>query len=845
MRKGGNSQDRRRARRAAGRRAPVVAANEMGFDELVAAATGSTSLPLSDQAKAWDSTAADKRVRAWAGATDAPNAKYGRAFFYKNGDGKNFGDYKLGYADVVDGNLVAVWRGVTAVAGVLQGARGGVEGLSDAERSSVKSKVEGYYSKAAKEYGDDSIEVPWKGETSEAETATFEQMLAFAVGDVAWGPEDGFIDLLCDVNELLEQVGDDPYGSRYRAVDVGVNLDKVLICDYSDESKWSAPITIDKDGEPVLSPQTDWVPVDDALVEVAPDEAEDDEDGGADEAAEGEMSRAAGTFSAARIRFELRDIVLTADAGGDVVDLLPDEHKPGAQMPKRRPGAKEPDAPTPPAGASNEIGWQAIFVPEGSLTDDGRAFAPGSLSWRELPLSLMAMTETSAQGGHDGAVLAGRIDRIWREGNLVMAEGVFDKGEFGAEVARMVGDQTLRGLSVDTAIHEFEVGPRSDYFTDDGEWRTETPTRAEGDDPQLADLLFGDESEDRIFVVTSAVIGMATVCPFPAFAGASVSLVASGGGAVWRYSHQGGFTTVERPLALAAAAVESESLNAAGGTATVAVKIGNLYLERPDGTRRDLGLIAGAAELLDAHTEPVEDGLTASAAGHAPLKPPAAWFQDPELEQLTPLMIDEDGRVFGHAWSWDSCHISFPDACVLAPHTETENAYFHLGEIECEGGERLAVGKVTLDAPHAGARLSRADATAHYDHTGTVAGHVVCGEDEFGGWVSGAIAPDLSEEKLRLLRGSALSGDWRNVNGNLELVALLAVNVPGFPVPRPRVLVAAGADGTEERLALTAAGIVLEGETPCEVVADIEGLAAEVGAEPVDEFAALLEQAEA
>jgi hypothetical protein len=37
-----------------------------------------------------------------------------------------------------------------------------------------------------------------------------------------------------------------------------------------------------------------------------------------------------------------------------------------------------------------------------------------------------------------------------------------------------------------------------------------------------------------------------------------------------------------------------------------------------------------------------------------------------------------------------------------------------------------------------------------------------------------------------------LSGDWRRIGGNLELVAALAVNVPGFPVPRPRGLVASG-----------------------------------------------------
>jgi hypothetical protein len=54
--------------------------------------------------------------------------------------------------------------------------------------------------------------------------------------------------------------------------------------------------------------------------------------------------------------------------------------------------------------------------------------------------------------------------------------------------------------------------------------------------------------------------------------------------------------------------------------------------------------------------------------------------------------------------------------------------------------------------------------------------------------------------QIRALRASAPSGDWRPVNGSLELVAVCQVNVPGFPIARAMVasgkvmaLVAAGA----------------------------------------------------
>lgn len=133
---------------------------------------------------AWDAAAADRAVRDWAGADDAPNAKYGRAFFVKNGDGTNFGDYHLPFATVVDGTLTAVWRGVTAAAAALQGSRGAnVEG-GDA----AKSKIAAYYAKAREKYGDDSIKVPWEGNEAAGETAAFLLAYADCAGTVSREP---------------------------------------------------------------------------------------------------------------------------------------------------------------------------------------------------------------------------------------------------------------------------------------------------------------------------------------------------------------------------------------------------------------------------------------------------------------------------------------------------------------------------------------------------------------------------------------------------------------------------------------------------------------------------------
>jgi len=78
---------------------------------------------------------------------------------------------------------------------------------------------------------------------------------------------------------------------------------------------------------------------------------------------------------------------------------------------------------------------------------------------------------------------------------------------------------------------------------------------------------------------------------------------------------------------------------------------------------------------------------------------------------------------------------------------------------------------------------------------------VVAGEDAHGIWVAGALRPDVTPSQIRAFRASSPSGDWRPINGRLELVAVCQVSVPGFPIARaitasggvPGALVAAGA----------------------------------------------------
>ncbi len=120
-------------------------------------ATSFADLPLAPEDTSWDASKARQNVAKWAspdgsGDKDKINwAKYRKAFFwYDSEDVENFRAYKLPFADVLDGRLKAVWKGVAASMAVLLGARGGVD-IPDADRKPVYKHIVKYYKKFDKE----------------------------------------------------------------------------------------------------------------------------------------------------------------------------------------------------------------------------------------------------------------------------------------------------------------------------------------------------------------------------------------------------------------------------------------------------------------------------------------------------------------------------------------------------------------------------------------------------------------------------------------------------------------------------------------------------------------------
>ena len=423
---------------------------------------------------------------------------------------------------------------------------------------------------------------------------------------------------------------------------------------------------------------------------------------------------------------------MTASTKPRVRAIVPDRYRNGSATVSTLEGETETAARMP----QNRAHWEGVLILEDEPTGDGRLMESGSLRWESLPLPLR--WTRSDEGEHRGAVTVGRILEVWRDGNEIKSRGDLDlRIDEARELAELMSDDgdgpTVNGVSADLDDVDVEVRvaaevlDRQDAMFADELGEGETPEREVDDEGRVVVWEFA--ADDEMMVTTDARIRAATVVDVPAFIGARLTLV-------------DGPDDAEEPLV----------------------------------------------------------------AATAPQRPPRDWFDDPRFGSTprqdprlvtdertgvtaAPVRITEDGRIFGHIAPWKACHTGFRE-CVNPPPSGSGYRYFHVGAVETDDGTEVPTGRITLDTLHAGRRLSAVDTLAHYENTGLAVADVVAGEDQHGVWIAGAIRPGVSDEQLRTLRASPLSGDWRRIGGSLELVAALAVNSPGFPVPR--ALVASG-----------------------------------------------------
>ena len=406
--------------------------------------------------------------------------------------------------------------------------------------------------------------------------------------------------------------------------------------------------------------------------------------------------------------------------------------------------------PDPSAEAAPNGRWEGVIAREGEMTGDGRMIEEGALRWDDLPIPLRVAFKDV--GGHDGAEVCGRIETVERrEGGDIYATGTFDLGSaVGVEAFRQVSEQMSNGVSIDTDDVTFRIMAKADMPEADV---ADSGSDSDGE----ADLdgrikVAAMSSSDELTVIESARLRAATLVAVPAFATARV------------YA--------------AGQAPSTSATSELGGNVDSGTKMAR-----------------------SADADPLSrDSLTAAAI---PTAPPEAWFKDPALTGPTALVVEEDGRVYGHIAAWGTCHIGQIGKCVEPPTSPSNYAYFRTGALRTAEGTSVAVGHLTMGTGHAGPRDSANAAAEHYDNTGTVFADVAAGEDAYGIWVAGSLRPGITAEQVRVARSAPISGDWRTIRGSLELVGALAVNVPGFPVPRPQGLLASG-----EVKSLQASGVV-------------------------------------
>lgn len=458
-----------------------------------------------------------------------------------------------------------------------------------------------------------------------------------------------------------------------------------------------------------------------------------------------------------------------------------------------------------------QVPWHGVLAPEGIPSGDGRQFAKLALTTRRLPLPLKWMP--SDKQGHDDSVIVGRIDRVFRnKQGFLCAEGMFDTSENAYEAIRQIANSMLRGVSVDL---------------DEMSGAVEIPR----------------EGNRSVVELAAAVVASATLCAIPAFSEAYVAL------GHWDEAEEpsgdsGEFAPVPRETKDGPGWIthpgETKHITNYWVDGRGAAKIAwgtpgdfdrcraNLakYVKNPKWLAglcanlhyralrtwpgQDHSIIASGGEAAPAFN------LVAS-AGIEPYN--GDDFRNPGFDKPTPLTVTDDGRVFGHLAAWGTCHIGVRGVCTTPPTSRSKYGYFLTGEVPTTAGP-VNVGQITMGGGHADIRKNARAALAHYDATSTVVADVTAGEDAHGIWVAGHLRSTVTPEESHALRAAALSGDWRQIRGSLEMVAALAVNVPGFPIPRTEVNAS-----SEAQYALTASAIV---------VSDVEvnAITDEVGIEP-------------
>lgn len=160
------------------------------METVTATVVGETDLPVSGRYRDWDGAKAGSRVLAWATNSngDVDPKKLSRAFLYRDPDADpaTLSAYKMGFADIVSGELRIVPKGVFAAAARIDQVK-----VPEKDRKRMRSKLDTLYEQVANQFDSPEIVSPWEREgttTASADT------------DSDTGPR------LIDVDELIRKL---------------------------------------------------------------------------------------------------------------------------------------------------------------------------------------------------------------------------------------------------------------------------------------------------------------------------------------------------------------------------------------------------------------------------------------------------------------------------------------------------------------------------------------------------------------------------------------------------------------------------------------------------------------
>lgn len=168
--------------------------------------------------------------------------------------------------------------------------------------------------------------------------------------------------------------------------------------------------------------------------------------------------------------------------------------------------------------------------------------------------------------------------------------------------------------------------------------------------------------------------------------------------------------------------------------------------------------------------------MTASVASTVPW----ADFHIPESDEPHKVIVDAEGRVYGHIALWDDAHRGYEQSGIIkfCPRpTDNYRHYNHAGPLTENG--QVGTGPVFLIGGHPKDSMRGRSVPEIHDAYGNVENtwadvRVVAGK--YGPWVSGRIRPGLSDDLIYKARASHVSGHWIDD----ELVAIVSCNVPAF-----------------------------------------------------------------